>query len=109
MLCKNMKVKVHYSDGDTDYFDIVGVLRGDTLAPHLFIICLDYVISTSIDMIKYNSFKLAKEKSRKYPTQTITNTNYANDLAFLASTPPRPNPCYIVWNEQLLAKASMST
>ena len=42
MLYKNTKVKVHSPDGDTDYFNIVaGVLQGDTLAPELFIICLD--------------------------------------------------------------------
>ena len=36
MLYKNMKVKIHSSDGDTDFFDIVaGVLQGDTLAPYL--------------------------------------------------------------------------
>ena len=45
MLYKNMKVKVRSLDGDTDYFNIVaGVLQGDTLAPYLFIICLDYVL-----------------------------------------------------------------
>ena len=39
-----------------DYFDVVaGVLQGDTLAPYLFIICLDYVLRTSIDKIKENS------------------------------------------------------
>ena len=44
MLYKNMKVKVCSADGDTDFFDIVaGVLQGDTSAPYLFIICLDYV------------------------------------------------------------------
>ena len=42
MLCKNMKVKVHLPDGDTDYFDnVAGVLQKDTLAPYLFIICQD--------------------------------------------------------------------
>ena len=44
ILYRNTKVKVRSPDGDTEYFDIVaGVLQGDTLAPYLFIICLDYV------------------------------------------------------------------
>ena len=56
-----MKVKVLSLDGETDYFDIVaGVLKGGTLPPYLFIICLDYVLRTSIDLMKENSFKLAK-------------------------------------------------
>ena len=59
-----MKVKVCSPDGDTDYFVIVaGVLQGDTLALYLFIICLDYVLRTSIDKMKDNGFKLAKERS----------------------------------------------
>ena len=88
MLYKNMKVKVHSLDRDTDYFNIIaGVLQGDTLAPNLFIICLDYVLKTSIDIMKDNSFKLAKERSRRYPAQTITGTDYADDIALLANTP----------------------
>ena len=59
---------------ETDYFNILsGVLQGDTLAPYLFIICLDYVLWTSIDKMKENGFKLTKERSRKYPAQTITD------------------------------------
>ena len=73
-------------DGDTDYFDIVaGVRQGDTLAPYLFIICLDYVLRTSNDKMKENGFKLTKERSRRYLTQTITDTDYANDIALLAN------------------------
>ena len=54
ILYRNTKVKVRSPDGDTEYFDIVaGVLQGDTLAPYLFIICLDYVLRTSIDKIIY--------------------------------------------------------
>ena len=61
MLYKNIKVKVCSLDEDTNYFDIVaGVLQGDTLAPYLFIINQDYVLRTSIDIMKDNSFKLAK-------------------------------------------------
>ena len=49
ILYRNTKVKVRSLDGDTDYFDIVaGVLQGGTIAPYLFIICLDYVLKTSI-------------------------------------------------------------
>ena len=42
ILYKNTKVKTRSPDGDTDNFDIVArVLQGDTLAPYIFIICLD--------------------------------------------------------------------
>ena len=72
MLYKNTKVKVRSPNGDTDYFDIVaGVLQGDTLAPYLFIICLDYVLRTSIDKMKDNGFKLTKERSRRYPHKQL--------------------------------------
>ena len=68
--------------------DIVpGVLQGDTLAPYLFIICLDNVLRTAIDKIKENCFKLTKERSRRYPAKTITNADYADDIALLVNTP----------------------
>ena len=37
--------------------------------------------------MKDNSFKLAKEKSRRYPAQTITDVDYADDIALLENTP----------------------
>ena len=65
ILCKNMKVKVHSLDGDSNYFDIVaGVLQGDTLAPYLFIICLDYVLRMSIDLT--DEIKCSFSKQRLY-------------------------------------------
>ena len=71
-------------DGDSDYFDIVvGILQGDTLAPYLFIISLDYVLRTSIDKVKENGFKLTKERRRRYPAKTITDA----DIALPANTP----------------------
>ena len=88
MLYRNTKVKVCSPDGDTDYFDIVaGVLQEGTLAPYLFIICLDYVLRTSIHKMKENGFKLTKVRSRRYPTQTITDADHADDLALLANAP----------------------
>ena len=88
ILYRNTKVKVRSPDGDTEYFDIVtGVLQGDTLAPYLFIICLDYVLKTSIDKIRENSFELTKKRSRRYPAKTITDADSADDIALLANTP----------------------
>ena len=88
ILYRNTKVKVRSPDGDTEYFDIVAVvLQGDTLAPYLFIICLDYGLRTSIDKIKENGFELTKKRSRRYPAKTITDADYADDIAILANTP----------------------
>ena len=88
ILYRNTKVKVCSPDGDREYFDIVaGVLQGDTLAPYLFIICLDYVLRTSIDKIRENYFELTKKRSRRYPAKTITDADYADDIALLANTP----------------------
>ena len=111
MLYRDTKVKVRFPDGDTDYFDIVAVVQqGNTLAPYLFIICLDYVLRTSIDKIKENRFKLTKERSWRYPAKTITDSDDADDiLRSWQMHPPKLEPCYIVWNELLQALASMLT
>ena len=88
ILYRNTKVKVRSPDGDTEYFDIVaGVQQGDTLAPYLFIICLDYILRTSIDKIRENGFELTKKRGRRYPAKTITYAVYADDIAILANTP----------------------
>ena len=86
MLYKNTKVKVCALYADTNYFDvIVGVPQGDKLAPYLFIICLEDVLRTSIDLMKENGFKLAKER-RRYHTQTIKDTDCADKICAQAET-----------------------
>ena len=73
---------------ETEYFDTVAVvLQGNTLGPYLFIICLDYVLRTSIDKIRENGFELTKKRSRWYPAKSITDTDYADDIAIQANTP----------------------
>ena len=37
--------------------------------------------------MKENSFKLTKERSRRYFAQTITDADYADDIALLANAP----------------------
>ena len=85
MLYRNTKVKVRSPDSDTNFFDIVaGVLQRDTLAPYLFIICLDYVLRMSIYLINENVFTL-KNASRQHSAESITDADY--DIALLANTP----------------------
>ena len=59
---KDMKAMVCSPDGDTNFFNIVaGVLQGNTLAPYLSIIFLDYILRISLNLIKENDFSLKKE------------------------------------------------
>ena len=76
-----MKVKVHSLDGDTDFLDIVAdVLQGDSLTPYLFIICQDYVLWMSIDLMKENGFTQKRQ-------EMIMDADYADNIACLANTP----------------------
>ena len=79
--------KVCSLDGDADFSDIVaGVLQGDTLTPYFFIICLDYVLQTLIDLMKENDFKLKKGQETDYTPQKLLQTqDYADDIALLAN------------------------
>ena len=83
MLYKNTKVKVVSLNGDSDYFDIVAsMLQRETLAPYLFIISLD-CLRRYIDRMKDNGFKVAKERSRRYPAQAITDVNNADTVIWM--------------------------
>ena len=45
------------------------------------------MLRTSIDKIQENGFKLTKERGRRYPAKTITDADYADDIALLANAP----------------------
>ena len=45
------------------------------------------MLRTLIDKIRENGFDLAKKRSRRYPAKTITDADYADDIAILANTP----------------------
>ena len=71
-------------DGET--FNILaGVLQGDTLAPYLFVIVIDYVMRTTLfgreDKL---GFQLRKRKSRRVPPITITDMEFADDIALVS-------------------------
>ena len=45
------------------------------------------MLRTSIDNIKEHGFELTKKRSRRYLAKTITDADYANDIAIQANTP----------------------
>ena len=94
---------------ETEFFDIVaGVLKGDTLAPYLFIICLYYVLRTSIYKIKENGFELTKKEAEgSLQKQLLTLTTPMTER-FWQIHPTKQKHYYIVWNEPPQALASMS-
>ena len=78
---------VRSSNGDTHFFEITtGVLQGDTLAPFLFIICLDYILKTSLENDRELGFTLTDRISRRYPAEQITDIDYTDDIALSSNT-----------------------
>ena len=72
MLYKNTNINVPSLDSDTDFFDIVtGVLQVDTLAPFLFIICQDYLLRMSIDLMKETDFTQKKATADDTPHKLL--------------------------------------
>ena len=82
----NTKAKVTTPDGETELFDITaGVLQGDTLAPFLFIIVLDYAMRKALgDREDDLGFTITPRKSRRHPKQTIADLDFADDIALLS-------------------------
>ena len=76
IMYKNTRAFVRPPDGDTEFFDIIaGVLQGDTLAPYLFIIVLDYVL---------RNLDQKKNLSRRYPAEMLKDADFADDLTLLS-------------------------
>ena len=65
---------------------MVCVMQVDTLVLYLFIISLDNVFLTSIDLMKENGFTLETVRSRRYPAETIMDADNPDDIALLVNT-----------------------
>lgn len=78
--------KVISPDGETDLFEILaGVLQGDTLAPYLFAIIIDYCMRRAIDGDDERlGFTVESRKSRRVGPKTLTDVDFADDIALLS-------------------------
>ena len=62
-LYSNTKSTILTPDGETEHFDILaGILQGDTLAPFLFIIVIDYIMRVSVDTMKETVSSISQEE-----------------------------------------------
>ena len=72
-------------EGNTDIFQVnTGVLQEDPLAPFLFIICLDYTLSTSI--FPPDGLTLKRKGSRRVPPEKLAELAFADDIALMEDT-----------------------
>jgi len=80
--------KVRTPDGDTEPFQILaGVLQGDTLAPFLFIVALDYALRCAINGREEElGFTLTKRASRRVPAKTLTDLDFADDISLISGS-----------------------
>ena len=85
LMYADTRAKVITPDGETQFFDIVaGVLQGDTLAPFLFAIVLDYVMRQALVGKEHLGLHLDKKRSRRHQPTVITDTDFADDIALIA-------------------------
>ena len=75
------------SDGETEPFSILsGILQGDTLAPFLFIIVVDYVLRMSVDKIHTKGYELKPRQSSRHPAVHLTDADFADDIALISQS-----------------------
>ena len=79
------KAKVLSPDGGTEFFEILaGVLQGDTLAPYIFTIMIDYAMKQAIGNDALDlGFKLDRERSRRHNPDVITDFDFGDDIALV--------------------------
>ena len=84
--------KVATADGITDgiteaFYILAGVLQGDPLAPYLFIIVVDYIMSLAIDDDDSDyGFTLRPARSGRIGSQKLADVEFTDDVALITDT-----------------------
>jgi hypothetical protein len=87
IMYKDTQAKVISPDGETNLFEILaGVLQGDTLAPYLFVIVVDYTLRDAISGREEElGFHLKRRQSRRIGPEVLTDLDFADDIALISS------------------------
>ena len=80
--------KVMTPEGLTEAFKILArVLQGDTLAPYLFIIVVDYIMRTAMSNLEEPvGFTIRPRQSRRHPAEKLADVEFADDVALITDT-----------------------
>ena len=71
--------------GFTETFDTTsGVLQGDTLSPHIFILLVDYILRHSL--VYEDGSTLKPASGRRHPAVTLTDLAYACDVSITSDS-----------------------
>ncbi|CAJ1085861.1 PREDICTED: uncharacterized protein LOC103374843 [Xyrichtys novacula] len=83
---KGTRAKVVTSDGISEECEILtGVQQGDTLAPFLFIIGLDYVLKKAINPWEQElSFTIIPRMSRRSPAVALADLDFTGDICLVS-------------------------
>jgi len=88
-LYKNTRSAVLVDGNLSDTFDVTtGVLQGDVLAPFLFIIVVDYLLS-KVTAGTDVGVETHPRRSRRYPAKLLNDLDFADDISLLESAIPR--------------------
>ena len=73
------------SVGLTDFFRIVaGIFQGDTLAPLLFIIVIDYILRQAFTRCHDQGIEISPRRGSRQPAINLRDLSYADDLTLLS-------------------------
>ena len=87
ILYTGTKAQVLTPDGITELFDILaGVLQGDTLAPYIFVIVVDYCMHIALDAHPELGFTLTPARSRRVKSVHCSDVEFADDIGLIADS-----------------------